>query len=289
MLSGISIRAPAKVNIGLKVLPKRLDGFHNIESIFQTVGLYDELIIEQTQEKADCIVSCEDFELPRENTITAAYRAFCSLTGIDTGVSVRLIKKIPAGGGLGGGSSDAASFIKAFARMTDTDLTNELADKTAAQVGSDVFFFLHSGDDKNGTGCAIVTGRGECVKAIRPRNDLHMVLVFPDVHSSTKEAYGLVDKAFETGDSVACPGLADLERLYNCSVQDWTFANSFTPVLVRTYPAIGKALADIRESGAIWSEMSGSGATVFGIYDSAASAQNACSVLQRSWKHCVCA
>jgi 4-diphosphocytidyl-2-C-methyl-D-erythritol kinase len=288
MLSGIEIRAPAKINIGLKVLPKREDGFHNIESIFQTVALYDDLYVEQAQKNDYCTVSCEAFVLPADNTITAAYRAFCSLTGIHDGADIKLVKRIPAGGGLGGGSSDAASFIQAFARLENIELTDELADKTASLVGSDVFFFLHSAICSDSGGCAVVTGRGERVKPIIPRSDLHIVLVFPDVHSSTKKAYGLLDNAFEAGNSVTCPEREKLESVYNSSVRDWTFANSFTPVLVQQYPAIGKALADIRKSGALWSEMSGSGATVFGIYDSKESALHACSFLQRSWKRCVC-
>lgn len=289
MLYGIEIRAPAKVNIGLKVLPKRLDGFHNIESIFQTAALYDDLYVECVPENDHCTISCEGFALPPENTITTAYRAFCNLTGVHSGVTVKLVKRIPAGGGLGGGSSDAASFLQAFARLTNTELTSGLADKTAALVGSDVFFFLHSGFGLDRPGCAVVTGRGENVQAIKPRTDLHFVIICPGVRSSTKEAYGLVDESIAAGESVACPEYAELEKMYNGPVSDWTFANSFTPVLVKKYPEIGNAILDIRKSGAIWSEMSGSGSSVFGIYDSAISARSACSVLQRNWKNCVCA
>jgi 4-diphosphocytidyl-2-C-methyl-D-erythritol kinase len=287
MLSGIQIRAPAKVNIGLKVLLPREDGFHTIESIFQTVSLYDDLLIQPVEENDCCIVHCDALELPAENTITMTYKAFNRLTGNHSGVTVRLDKKIPSGGGLGGGSSDAASFLIAFAGMTGVKLTDSLADEVAGAVGSDVFYFLHSSPERNGTGCAVVTGRGEKVSLIEPRSDLFYVLIFPEVHSATKEAYGLVDKAYAAGISVSCPEFDALEKLYRGPVADWTFANSFTDVLVQKYPVIGSALTDIRRSGALWADMSGSGATVFGIYDSSESAKNAFTVLRKSWTHCV--
>ncbi len=286
MLSDVQIRAPAKVNIGLRVLPRREDGFHNIESIFQTVDFYDDIVIRPLQENEKCIVSCEQMTLPAENTITAAYREFCRLTGVHTGVQVMLTKRIPAGGGLGGGSSDAASFVKAFARLTETALTQDLLDAIAANVGSDVFFFMHCKDE---TGAALVSGRGEVVQTIPRRKDLHFVLVLPEVHSSTKEAYGLVDAAFMAGSDVRCPPFLELERMYAGSVKDWTFANTFTPALVTKYPVIGHALQDIRNSGAVWSEMTGSGAVVFGVYDSADSATKAYNLLQKTWKRCVLA
>ena len=286
MLSDVQIRAPAKVNIGLRVLPKRDDGFHSIESIFQTVDFADDLSLNLLKEDGLCKVDCAQMELPAENTITAAYRAFCRLTGKHAGVQVKLTKRIPAGGGLGGGSSDAASFIKAYAALTGTALSPGLADAVASEVGSDVFFFLHCGEKG---GAALVSGRGEVVRPIVPRNDLHFVLVLPDVHSSTKEAYALVDKALEAGDSLQYPPLEKLESVYRGPIKKWSFANTFTPALTYKYSAIADALADVRKSGAVWADMTGSGAVVFGVYDSAVSAESACNLLHETWGRCVLA
>ena len=289
MLDGIKILAPAKINIGLCVLPKRADGFHNIESIFQTVGLYDVLKVTLSEQKNTCVVRCGNVLLEQNNTITLTYNTFCHLTGCSSGVVVDLEKHIPMGAGLGGGSSDAAYFLKALACLNKVELTDSLADQVASQVGSDVFFFLHSGEGKNKKGCAIVTGRGEFVRRILPREDLFFLLIFPEVHSSTKEAYELVDRSYEAGSKSPCPNLAELESVYNGPVQKWTFVNSFTSVLVQKYAVIGKALQDIKMSGALWADMSGSGSTVFGVFSSKEEAQRAQVLLKKSWNHCVLA
>ena len=107
-----TVLAPAKINLGLEIFPKRADGYHGLHSIFTTVGLFDEICVSKTDKKNTCIVESFGMELPEQNTITAAYKAFCVLTGIDSGVHVSIKKRIPAGGGLGGGSSDASSFIQ---------------------------------------------------------------------------------------------------------------------------------------------------------------------------------
>ncbi|MBQ6779909.1 MAG: 4-(cytidine 5'-diphospho)-2-C-methyl-D-erythritol kinase [Treponema sp.] len=281
MLSDISVRCYAKVNIGLRVLPKREDGFHNIESIFQTVNFYDDLKVRLLTERKICKVDCAEMKLPAQNTLTATYEAFCQLTGKDAGVQASVTKRIPAGGGLGGGSSNAAAFLRALALLNGVDLTDALADAVAERVGSDVFFFLHCG--KNGTGAALVSGRGEVVAPIAPRTDLHIVLVFPDVHSSTKEAYALVDEAFESGADVSYPDFSEYEGIYRSSVTTWTFVNSFSSALIKKYPAIAQALADVEKSGAIWSDMTGSGAVVFGVYEAAEASKKALAELQKKW------
>ena len=288
----VCVKAPAKVNIGLKVLKKRADGYHNIESIFQTLDFSDELQIRRIPQK-ECIVRCAQMQLPLENTLTKTYSAFCSETNIDFGVEVVLNKFLPAGGGLGGGSSDGASLLKGLAELAEIQLTDSLADAVAEKVGSDVFFFLHSGFFQRGRGCALVSGRGELVESIESRTDLSFVLIFPGIHSSTKEAYSLVDHAYELGlyDSVykvSYPDFSELKRLYYGFIGAWKFTNSFTPVLIDKYPLIGEALRDILECGADWADMSGSGATVFGVFQSDAAAKEACLKCQKKWK-CVVA
>ena len=286
------IPAPAKVNIGLRVLKKRADGFHNIESIFQTLDFSDELRIHRIPQKK-CVVSCAQMLLPLENTLTKTYEAFCSETKIDFGVEIELDKILPAGGGLGGGSSDGASLLKGLAELAEIPLTDSLADAVAEKVGSDVFFFLHCGFFEKARGCALVSGRGDIVQAIEPRTDLSFVLIFPGIHSSTKEAYSLVDEAYESGlyDSKfldSFPDFMELKRLYYGFVGAWKFANSFTPVLSNKYPVIGEALTDIMECGADWADMSGSGATVFGVFESSAAAESALKKCHKKWK-CVLA
>ncbi len=288
MSEDIFVQAPAKVNIGLNVLKQRGDGFHNIESIFQTVNLFDDLKVGGLPDDNKCLVDCPQMSLPESNTLTKTYEAFCSLTGIRRGVRVLLDKRIPSGGGLGGGSSDAASFLKALEMLNGVNLTAAQENSIAAQVGSDVFFFLGSNAKKNESSCALVSGRGEVVEPFTARSDLYFVLIFPEVHSSTKEAYALVDQAYNSGCVVPCSSFNELKGMYAQPVKKWTFANSFTPALVNKYPAIGNALRDIKECGADWAEMSGSGATVFGVFSTEVAAREAVAECQKKWK-CVIA
>ena len=264
MLSEITVKAYAKINFGLKVYPNRGDGFHNIESIFQTIDLYDELVVKATDSRC-CEVVCDSMELPENNTLVNAYQAFCAITGReDFGVSVKLIKGIPSGGGLGGGSSDAAALIRVLEKLSGIVLTDEQLDYVASKTGSDVFFFMHCDDE--GRGCALVSGRGEILQKITPRHDLFLLLIFPDVHSSTKEAYALVDKMFALGKEVKSPAFKDFEKIYLKSPNEWSFINSFTPVIADVYRDISAAIGDLKKYGCCFAEMSGSGSTVYGVF-----------------------
>ena len=277
----ISGRAYAKVNFGLRVLPGRSDGFHGIESIFQTVDLYDELILTETTEKG-CFVHCSSMELPEKNTLTMAYKAFCEVAGCEVpGIKVELKKGIPSGGGLGGGSSDAAALTRMLEKLCNVRLSEKQLDYVAAVTGSDVFFFMHC--DENGRACALVSGRGEEVRTITPRDDLFLILVFPKVSSSTKEAYALVDEAFSKGNVLVSPEFDELELVYRKPPENWTFINTFTPVISAKYEDIGRAIEALRALDCDYAEMSGSGSTVYGVFASRQVAESAVKKLAGSW------
>lgn len=287
MNSSISVLAPAKINLGLKVLPKRSDGFHDIESIFSSVNVCDDLIIKPLHEKNICTVKCDLMELPEINTISSSYEAFKKVSQMDLpGVEVLIKKSIPSGGGLGGGSSDGASFIKVLNKLSGMNLKNDLLYKIAAMVGSDVFFFLEC--DDSGKGAAVVTGRGELVKPIQRRDDLHYLMIFPGVHSSTKEAYSLVDQFYDSGKNLEYPLLENLEQVYNGPVDNWNFVNTFTRVISTKYSKIEQAIIDLKKNGALFTDMSGSGSTVFGVFESQKDIQKAKNVLSDSWNLCSC-
>lgn len=277
----ITARAYAKINFGLRVLPRREDGFHAIESIFQTIDLFDELIVTPTAERG-CIVQCDSMQLPENNTLVSAYNAFCEITGRnELGVNVVLKKGIPSGGGLGGGSSDAAALIRVLQKLCEVNLTDKQLDYIASKTGSDVFFFMHC--DDNGKGCALVSGRGEIIKRITPRKDIFLLMVFPSVSSSTKEAYALVDKAFTEGKEVSSPSFDELEGIYNKPLDEWTFVNTFTPVIAKAYGEIGEAIEDIEKAGCCFAEMSGSGSTVYGAFTIRQQAETVSNLLANAW------
>lgn len=281
MLNVTCEKAFAKVNFGLNVFSKREDNFHNIESIFQTIDLYDELVVSEIENK-QCIVECDAYELPKKNTLTLSYEAFCSVSDVDVpGVKVNLKKGIPSGGGLGGGSADAAALIRVLQKICGIKLSDEQLDLIASKTGSDVFFFLHCDDE--GKGCALVSGRGEVVKKIVPRDDLFLLLIFPKVSSSTKEAYDLVDRYLAKKDKVKGPGLSELEDVYRKAVNQWNFVNTFTPALSKKYKEIEAVLIDLKKVGSEYVEMSGSGSTVFGVSTLEQQAINSYNLLAEFW------
>jgi len=280
MLSNVYELAPAKLNLTLRVLPKRADGFHNIESIFQKIRLCDELTVTRSA-SAGCSLQVHGMELPAENTVQKAFSLFAEVAKIREGVSVDLVKHIPSGAGMGGGSSDAAALLRALNSLFSAGVPDEILVEIAGKVGSDVPFFLY-GD------CAVVSGRGEVVRPICGRRDLSFVVICPDVHSSTKEAYALVDEWYMNNSvsKVDWPSLDELEGIYNKSVGEWNFANSFTQPLINRYPEIQGALAAITASGADFADMTGSGSTVFGVFEAKEKAQDAYNRLASCFEHC---
>ncbi len=292
MRESLTVLASAKINLGLRVYPKRDDGFHNVQSIFTTVNLCDSITVRLLDEKSKidcCLVDCPGLELPKENTFTKAYKAFCVLTGIRQGLEVHVDKKIPAGGGLGGGSSDSSSFIKSIDHLFSTNLKESDLDMISSQVGSDVFFFtkaLFSVDEDfdftRNRFSALVTGRGENISTIESRNDFSVLLVFPGEFVSTPMAYSLVDSWKEKfGQDEARDGL---EEIYRRSVKDWTFVNDFTSPVLEKYPKISYALEDLKSVGADFCDMSGSGATVFGVFEDKDRALYAQKILDKKWR-----
>ena len=281
MLDVVREYAPAKINLHLKVFPKRTDGYHPIESIFQAVSLYDEITVRLIGESLVCVVDCDTMQIPTENTLTKTYRLFSQMSGISAGVQVELLKRIPSGAGLGGGSSDAAYFLLALNKMFDYPLSWSQLEQIANLVGSDVLFFL-SGSS------AIVTGRGDVVKPIEPRRDFCIVVVYPDVHCSTPESYGLVDESFALGETVKGPTLQELEKMYYEPISEWRFVNTFTNPVATKFSVIFDIMKSLKELGADYVQMSGSGSTVFGIFSNFDIGNDACTNLKRFWTKCYC-
>ena len=280
-MKNFTVKAYAKVNFNLRVLPNRMDGYHSIESVFQTIDLFDELEVSVIEENG-CFVECRSLELPLQNTLTKAYDAFCNIAGVKVpGVKVKLKKGIPAGGGLGGGSSDAAALIRVLSKICKVKLDENQLDYIAGKTGSDVFFFMHC--DENGTGCAVVSGRGEIVKKITPRKDLYLLLVFPEICSSTKQAYALVDQQLADGLQNEFISLEKLEEEYRKAPSEWRFKNTFTPSLCGVYSDLKSALGTLKDSGAEFCDMSGSGSTLYGVFTSKQRANSNMKLLAATW------
>lgn len=176
------VLAPAKINLSLRVLGKRPDGFHEIETAIVPISLHDEIHLEKQNRWID--FSCDDASIPagEDNLVVRAAKIFFETVAIKSGVSIKLRKKVPHGAGLGGGSSDAASTLIALNRLFETNLPRAAIAKMAESLGSDVPFFVFES-------AAICKGRGEAVLPFEFHKRLSILLLKPSFGVSTPSAY----------------------------------------------------------------------------------------------------
>lgn len=245
----------AKINIGLRITGKRSDGFHNLETIFYPVGLCDvlEFVVLPDQTGKDLITQTGiDVVINQEDNLV--YKALIKLRQKHNFpfLNIHLHKIIPAGAGLGGGSSDAACMLKTVSRGMNLQETREELKSMALELGSDCPFFL------NGVP-SFAEGRGEIITPVKPLSGYHIVLVNPGVGISTKEAF-----------QNCRPVMPDvsLAQLYNKPVTEWKnlIFNDFEAYAFKKYPLIGELKNELYEAGALFSLMSGSGSSVYGIF-----------------------
>jgi 4-diphosphocytidyl-2-C-methyl-D-erythritol kinase len=259
------LKAPAKINIGLRILNKREDGFHNIETIFYPVKLFDELnihITKSTNDKNSIIVKTEKQAIPlnRNNTCFKAVEALFKAFRIKETyrIDIFLRKHIPIGGGLGGGSSDAGSIIRFLLKHFDINLSEnrEKVIKAALEVGSDVPFFLIQKP-------CYATGKGENLHLLNNFIiNYDILLVNPNHHVSTKWAYE--NLKFKDGDSFA-PVLAGVQT-FNPENKE-LFRNDFEKLVFHKYPELQRIKESLLEKGAVFSSLSGSGAVIYAFFN----------------------
>ena len=255
----LTLKSPAKINLFLEVLKKRDDGYHEIVSLIQAVDLCDELVLEKR--KKGVVVTCDHPDCPTDES-NLAFKAASMLLEEETtkeGVSIHINKKIPISAGLGGGSSNAAATLKGINQLYQLKLPDKKLHDLASRIGSDVPFFLYSGQ-------ALVKGRGEKIKPINIMyRDYWLVLVCPGFEVSTRWAYQNV-KISLTKERKEF----NLENLENGSVffkALRSFRNDLEEVVSKRYPVVQKIKEILENSGALKSSMSGSGPTVYGVFD----------------------
>src|SRR6266511_507118 len=180
----MQVIAPAKVNLSLRILGRRRDGFHEIETLIAPISLCDEIKIDRRPGKQEIAFRCDDPSVPKgqDNIVVRAANAFFEETKITSGISIMLKKTIPHGAGLGGGSSDAASTLLALNELFQTNLRREALAKMAEMIGSDVPFFIFQS-------AAVCKGRGEVVSPTRLREQLSVLLLKPEFGVPTQWAY----------------------------------------------------------------------------------------------------
>ena len=275
----MTLSAPAKINLGLRILRKRADGFHDLETVFLRIGWADTLTLAPAQHTT---MTCSDPSLPvdESNLCLRAVRAVQQAMpdGSHTGLRVDLQKNLPFGAGLGGGSSDAASCLMAANTMLAAGLSDQRLHELAASLGSDVPFFLME------SGVALGTDRGTMLSPMAFPKALRgtwLVVAVPPVHVSTAEAYaGIRPDDGQEG---------MLEALVSGgSLAEWTkgLANDFESHLFDAHPGLAALKSDLLDAGARYAAMSGSGSAVFGVFqteDEARSAAGGLATTIRTW------
>ena len=257
----INLKAPAKINLYLRVKDKRPDGYHNIDSLMQTVSLYDELTLEKSSDIELYCSSLDDIKT-EDNLAYRAARLVAEMTYFP-GVQINLKKSIPIGAGLAGGSSDAAFVIRGLIKLYGLSFDRGELIKRASLLGADVPLFL-------GHGQARVSGIGDKIEDYFLPLNYKVLIVKPPFSIKTAEAYRWLDISRESK-----PSLRTSEDLVflNKRVTDSRFIhfagqffNDFEEVVFSKYPQLSQIKQSLKEEGAFYAGMSGSGSAVFGLF-----------------------
>ncbi len=250
----LSLAAPAKVNLFLRVLEKRPDGFHELETLFQAVDLADDVQVQVASGGGISLdVEGPDLGPMEDNLAYRAAEAFLDAVRVSGSLLIRLKKRIPAGAGLGGGSSDAAAVLRLMNATYGDPLDSRELREVGTGLGSDVAFFLGESP------LAIGRGRGEQLEAIAPLPEAQLVLALPLVHVATAEAY---NELSSRGLGATGPRLGDPPASWA-----WVASlahNDFQDVVAAEHPEVQAALEGLKAAGAEPTLLSGSGAACFG-------------------------
>lgn len=270
-MKSLLIKSPCKTNLGLKILNRRTDGYHNILSIFIELTLYDSLQFSPSEELS---INFNNANIPDSNSVRDAVNIISKYCNVVIKHKITINKKIPIGGGLGGGSSNAAYTLMALNDIYNLNLSNNNLEKLACKIGSDVPFFIKGGIKKiSGTGNIIKNMNGTFIK------DKVFLLVMPNFSISTKWAYNKIKKQlYRQKNTSKFPPLDDKV--------DWTlFENDFEHIICLAYPEILNIKDILYNSGALYSGLSGSGSTMFGIYNDIMTAKKSVKTLNKYHTH----
>lgn len=278
MKNSTRIRAFAKINAGLRILAKRPDGYHEIRTIFQTVALHDRLEVTLVGHGKEVRVECDDPHLPsgRGNLVYRACELWRQARKFRGGIRVQLEKRIPAGSGLGGASSDAAAALLGLERLTGDRMDRYSRYKLAARLGSDVPFFLWGG---RGLG----VGRGEEVYPLPDLPRRRCLVVFPGFNVATPDAYREAGRELtkrSRGGKICSFGTWSPLPL-----EGWGPAeNDFERVVFARWPELARLKSQLIRAGAETASLTGSGSAVYALFDSARSLARATKFVPGKWQ-----
>jgi 4-diphosphocytidyl-2-C-methyl-D-erythritol kinase len=254
----LEIHTAAKVNLVLDVLAVRPDGYHEIRSLMMKVGLYDDLLVEPA-DKGVIAIECDDPAVPTDdrNLVFRAAQLLARKMGRIPGCRVQLRKRIPVGGGMGGGSSNAAGALRVLNASWGCGLADGELAALASELGSDVpFFFAPT--------CAIVSGRGDCVESVHLSFDGWVVLVLGGVHVSTAQVYG----ACTSRSPESClDNLSELTQARSAAALRAGLRNELEPAVFQVAPPVRELFERVRSACGRPMRISGAGAVLFDVFD----------------------
>ena len=260
------VLAQAKVNLVLRVLAREQSGYHQLETVFQRLELGDAVTVRVGG--ATRSVDCAGPAMPagglgpaERNLAFRAAVAYADAAGWPAGFAIEIEKRIPVGGGLGGGSADAGAVLRALDALAPRALPPGMSMRIAASLGADVPFL--TGDAP----VALAWGRGERMLALPPFPPRDVLLVLPDFAVPTADAYAWLAEARAGGATTGGGALIATDALSSWAGVTGLATNDFEPVVSRRHPEIGRAVAALRAQRARIAMLSGSGSTIFGIFD----------------------
>lgn len=271
----ISLKALAKINLGLDVVRRREDGYHEVRMIMQTIHLYDRLDIKRTKESGIQIQTNLSFLPVNENNlIYKAAKLLMDEFSITDGVSVKLDKRIPVAAGMAGGSTDAAAMLFGMNRLFSLGLTKRQLMERGVQIGADVPYCIMRGT-------ALAEGIGEELSQLPPMVKCPVLIAKPSISVSTKFVY----QNLKLDDATIHPDIDRLiddiraKKLYDIAAH---MGNVLETVTIPNYPVIDEIKKHMLSHGAVGAMMSGSGPTVFGLFDDEATAKKAYKAMRSS-------
>ena len=258
-MNSFTLPSFAKINLHLRVLGKRADEFHELFTVFQAVSLHDSISFEESERVT---LTCDRKFIPtgENNLIVRAAGLLQKRAGVKLGAKMRLAKRIPSPGGLGGGSSNAAASLIGLSRLWGVDVPSEDMHEMAAELGSDVPFFLYGGT-------AMGTGRGTVIEPIADIREDKLLIVTPKLRVSTSAAFASLGSQSLT--------MAEAERILivcrleaeKLDLRHSVLRNDIEAAVFAAHPEVERVKRTLLELGAVNAMMSGSGASVFAVFD----------------------
>lgn len=261
------IHAHAKINWTLAVTGMRPDGYHRLDTLMQTIALHDTLTLEAAQDLRLTIEGANTLSTGEDNLVLRAAHALRRHAGVSSGAHMHLIKRIPSGAGLGGGSADAAATLRALDRLWDLSCTPQTLAEIALSLGADVPFCLRGG-------LARAQGIGEALTPLAAPAPIDLVVLHPGISLSTPAVF----RAFDACAPVSVPPVGSAAQAIqrrDLTALAASLGNALQPAAISLCPQVATCVAALQRVGALHAQMTGSGSAVFGVFDSPEAAKRA--------------